>query len=69
MTGCSAEPKSDAELIADLRDLQGTRRRGEGQRELMSLDPPILRKMSSLRQLSSPSGACRWAVQDPNAWR
>lgn len=38
-----AEPKSDAELIADLRDLQGTPEEVLGNRELMSLTLPILR--------------------------
>ncbi|WP_279536533.1 thioesterase II family protein [Pseudomonas aeruginosa] len=35
-----AEPKSDAELIADLRDLQGTPEEVLGNRELMSLTRP-----------------------------
>ncbi|UUC47549.1 alpha/beta fold hydrolase [Pseudomonas citronellolis] len=38
-----AEPKSDAELIAELRDLQGTPEEVLANQELMSLTLPILR--------------------------
>ncbi|AHA16190.2 thioesterase [Pseudomonas aeruginosa] len=57
-----AEPKSDAELIADLRDLQGTPEEVLGNRELMSLTLPILRAdfllCGSYRHQRRPPLAC-----------
>ena len=57
-----AEPKSDVELIADLRDLQGTPEEVLGNRELMSLTLPILRAdfllCGSYRHQRRPPLAC-----------
>ncbi|MFS7150551.1 thioesterase II family protein, partial [Escherichia coli] len=57
-----AEPNSDAQLIADLRDLQGTPEEVLGNRELMSLTLPILRAdfllCGSYRHQRRPPLAC-----------
>ncbi|MCF1760123.1 thioesterase domain-containing protein, partial [Pseudomonas aeruginosa] len=57
-----AEPKSDAGLIAALRDLQGTREEVRGTRELRSLPLPTLRADSllcgSYRHQLRPPLAC-----------